>query len=101
MTRRERRIKIEEMVKSPVLKIARSYNKADKNLKRIEKKISTAKCWKIRDYYLKKKARTETNMQDMLQKFIEMCEDEHVARLFDDPSMCQLKIIDAWTEQKD
>ena len=101
MTKRERREKIQEMIASPVLKIARKYNKADKNLKRIERKINSAKNWKTRNYYLKMKARTESNMKDMLIKFIELCEDEHIAKLFDDPKYCQLKIIDAWTEHLD
>ena len=46
MTKRERREKIQEMIASPVLQIARKYNKADKNLKRIERKINSAKNWK-------------------------------------------------------
>jgi hypothetical protein len=95
MTKRERRAKIQEMILSPVLELARHYAKADKNLKRIQRKIDSAKCWKTRKFYISKRDRTLDNMHDMVKQFIQLCEDEHVARIFDDPKYCQLKIIDA------
>ena len=95
MTKRERRKKIQEMIQSPVLKLAKNYNKADKNLKRIERKILDSTNWRTRNYYIKMRGKTKDNMADMLKRFIIMIEDEHVAKIFDDPKYCQLKIIDA------
>tara|TARA_Y100001970_G_C14232221_1_gene859381 strand:+ start:2776 stop:3072 length:297 start_codon:yes stop_codon:yes gene_type:complete len=95
MTRRERREQIQEMIASPVLEIARRYNKATKNLERIDRKIASSKNWRTRNFYIRKRDKTLDNMRDMIKKFLKLCEDEHIAELFNDPKFLKFKIIDA------
>jgi len=92
MSRQQRKQEIQKMLMDKVLTISVKFNKVQKNIRRMKRKLKTCNNNFQTNYYLNQIKSAEINAQDLINQFLRAIDDKRINFLFSKPHTKYLKL---------